>query len=120
MIRRLSVCDKASAIAGEFENPYLANETLIVRSYIKLAKFIFGLADLVATENLSSPEIQARLKESLNKLEAAGQENTAALTRWRSNLGPEPWHDRFHDAVKGTETTVRQIRQIISGKYLYD
>ena len=48
------------------------------------------------------------------------RENMAALSRWRSALGPEPWHQRFHDAVRGTETTARQIRQIVSGKYLYD
>jgi hypothetical protein len=75
---------------------------------------------IVATETLSSLESQTRLKEYLRKLEEAGKENRAALYRWRSALGPEPYHDRFHDAVKGTETTVGQIRQIIAGKYLYD
>jgi hypothetical protein len=118
--KKMSVCDQAYAIAGEFKNPYLANETRVVRSYIRLAKTIYEIAALVAAETLSSLGNQARLKEYLNQLEAAGKENTAALTRWRTDLGPEPWHDRFHDAVKGTETTVRQIRQIISGKYLYD
>ncbi|OGD21128.1 MAG: hypothetical protein A2W03_03905 [Candidatus Aminicenantes bacterium RBG_16_63_16] len=118
--RKMSVCDKACAIAVEFKDPYLANETRVVRSYIGLAKHIFEIAEQVATEALSSLESQARLKENLKKLEDAGKENTSALRRWRSALGPEPWHDRFHDAVRGTETTVGEIRQIISGKYLYD
>jgi len=118
--KKMSVCDKASAVAKEFKDPYLANETQVVRSYIRLAKYIFEIADQVATETPSSLESQAKLKEYLKNLEDAAKENMAALSRWRSALGPEPWHDRFHDAVKGTETTVRQIRQIISGKYLYD
>ena len=116
---KMAICDRAYALAREFKNPYFANETQVVRSYIKLAKLIFEIADQVATDSLSSLESQAVLKESLKKLDEAGKENAAALIRWRSDLGPEPWHYRFHDAVKGTETTVTQIRQIVSGKFLY-
>jgi hypothetical protein len=117
--KKMAVCDQAFAVAKEFKNPYLANETQVVKSYIKLAELIFEIADQVATDSLSSLESQAVLKESLKKLDEAGKENAAALIRWRSALGPEPWHYRFHDAVKGTETTVTQIRQIIAGKFLY-
>ena len=57
--QKMSVCDKAYAIAKEFKNPYLANETRVVRSYIRLAKSIFEIADLVAAETLSSLASQA-------------------------------------------------------------
>jgi len=49
----------------------------------------------------------------------AGKENVSAITAWRSALGPEPWHQRVHDAIKGTERTVGDISQIIQGKYIY-
>lgn len=117
---KIAVCDKALAIAEAFKDPYLANETRVVKSYIGLAKSIFEIADQVATETLATPESQARIRESLRRLEDVGRENTAALRRWRGALGPEPWHARFYDAVKGTETTVGDIKQIISGRYLYD
>jgi hypothetical protein len=118
--KKMAICDKAQALAKAFKDPYLANETLVVKSYIGLAKSVFEIADQVAAETLSSPESQARLRENLRMLEEAGQENATALYRWRSALGPEPYHVRFHDAVKGTETTVREIGQIVAGRYLYD
>ena len=40
-------------------------------------------------------EVQRRAQ-----LEAAGSENGDALKVWRSDLGPEPWHYRVHDALE--------------------
>lgn len=117
--KKITACDKASAIARQFENPYLAHETAVVRSYVKLAQAIYLIVDLVATDELSTIESQDILRSHIDKLKQAGNENVEAIKTWRSALGPEPWHQRVHDAIKGTETTVNDISQIIAGKYFY-
>jgi len=117
--RKIDTCDRALAIARSFENPYLANETAVVRSYVRLAKFIYLVAEQVATDDLATLESQDRLRESLNGLQEAGDENTAAIRAWRAAIGPEPWHVRVHDAIKATEKTVADITSAIAGKYFY-
>ncbi len=116
---KIEVCDRALKIAGAFKNPYLANETKVVRSYIMLAKCIFDIAELVALNDLATLQSQKKLSKSLDRLNKTGDENVTALRKWRSDLGPEPWHFRFHAACKATEKTVADISQIIKGKYFY-
>jgi len=116
---KIDICDKALVIAQTFESTSLANETVVVRSYINLAKYIYEIAEQVATDDLSTLESQEKLRTSLNKLKSAGKTNTDAIRKWRSDLGPEPWHYRVHDAIKGTETTVSEISQIVSSKYFF-
>ena len=117
--RKIEDCDRALKIAESFKDLYLANETKVVRSYVRLAKYIYEVAEQVATDDLSTLESQEILRKSLKNLEHAGNENVKAIKAWRSACGPEPWHHRVHDAVRGTETTVRDISQIVSGKYFF-
>jgi hypothetical protein len=116
---KLERCDKALRIAAKFERKDLANETRVVVSYIKLAKWLYYVADQVATDDLSTLGGQATLREFLKHLDDAGKENVTAIKEWRSALGPEPWHYRVHDAMKATENTVRDVTQFVSGRYLY-
>ena len=74
---------------------------------------------LVATDDLSTLESQDILRGYLSGLGRAGKDNVEAIKSWRSALGPEPWHYRVHDAIKGTETTVSDITNLIAGKYYY-
>ena len=117
--RKAGVCDEALTIARKFKNPYLADETEVVRSYVKLVKAIYGIAETLATAELAEAPIQEKLKRLLDELRQAGVENVSSLRKWRSALGPEPWHYRFYDAIKGTETTVGKIAQIVANKYFY-
>ena len=117
--KKITACSQAFKIAGQFDNTYLADETAVVRSYVNLAKHIYEVAELVATDDLSTLESQDLLREHLSGLEKAGKENVEAIKAWRSALGPEPWNIRVHDAIKGTETTVKDIAQHITGKYFY-
>ncbi len=116
---KIEACNKALEIAQKFDNPYLANETAVVRSYVKLAQAIYLIADQVATRDLSTLDGQKNLMEHINMLKHAGMENVSAITTWRSALGPESWHQRVHDAIKGTERTVSDISQDIQGKYIF-
>ncbi len=116
---KTDACDKALNIAKTFGNPYLANETEVVRSYVKLAQAIYLIADQVAIDDLASLESQQKLRAKIDLLQRAGEENTAAIKAWRSALGPEPWNQRVYDAIKGTESTVNDISRIIEGKYFY-
>ncbi len=116
---KIDACSRALGIAQKFDNPYLANETAVVRSYVKLAQAIYLIADQVATDDLSTLESQKILRNHIDNLKQAGEENVSAIKTWRLALGPEPWHRRVHDAIKGTETTVSDISQIIAGKYFY-
>ncbi len=116
---KAEACNKAFNIAKKFKDPYLANETAVVRSYVKLAKAIYLIADQVATDDLSTLESQQTLKTKIDMLQQAGAENISAIKTWRSTLGPEPWHQRIYDAIKGTESTVNDISQTIEGKYFY-
>jgi hypothetical protein len=117
--RKIEACEKAIKIAGGFKNPYLANETRVIESYCKLAKNIYLIAEQVSTDDLRSLESQTKLSESLKNLDLAGKENVEAIRNWRGNLGPEPWAYRVYDAIKGTETTVKDITSLVSSKYLY-
>ncbi len=117
--RKIAAGEKALAIAKGFSQPDLANETSVVLSYIRLARHIYETADRVSRDDLRTIESQDALRETLKKLEAAGAENTEAIKRWRGALGSEPWGYRVYDAIKGTETTVRDIGNTIRHKYLY-
>ena len=117
--QKITVCKKALEIAKTFEKTDLANETKIILSYLNLAKNIYEIAELVATNDLSTLESQEKLRALLLNLENAGKKNVEAIKEWRSTLGPEPWAQRVHDAIKATEATVDQISQIVSVKYFY-
>ena len=116
--RKIAAADRALAIAEGFENKYLANETRVVRSYVRLAKGLYEVAERVATSDLASPESQSVLRKNVAELAAAGKENVEAIRHWRAALGPEPWHRRVHDAIEGTEDTVKAVREFVTGKYL--
>lgn len=116
---KIKACTNALDIAKKFKNPYLANETVVVRSYVKLAKAIYLIADQVAIDDHSTLDSQKKLKAKIDMLKQAGKENVSAIKAWRSALGPKPWHQRVYDAIQGTEKTVNDISQIIEGKYFY-
>ena len=117
--RKIAETDRALKIAETFDNKYLANETRVVRSYVRLAKGLYEVAELVATNEFRDLESQQRLRQALDSLDGARDENITAIKGWRSALGPEPWHRRVHDAIKGTEDTVDAVREFVSGRYFY-
>jgi hypothetical protein len=116
---KLDVCRRALALATELTNPDFAHETQVVKSYINLAKALYQIAEHVSTDDLSTLESQALLREQIDAMKAAGAENTAAIRTWRSALGPEPWHFRVDDAILGTENTVAEISQFLTHRYLH-
>ncbi len=117
--RKIAISDRALTIAETFESDYLANETRVVRSYVRLAKGLYEVAEMVATEDFRDLESQQRLRQALDRLGDAGEENVASIKSWRSALGPEPWHYRVHDAIKGTEDTVDAVTDFVTGRYFY-
>ncbi len=116
--RKIAAADRAMVMAEGFENKYLANETRVVRSYVRLAKGLYEVAERVATDELRTAESLAALRKSVDGLTAAGEENVEAIRHWRRALDPEPWHYRVHDAIKGTEETVKAVREFVTGRYL--
>jgi len=42
---KIDACSRALNIAKKFDKPYLANETVVVRSYVKLAQAIYLIAE---------------------------------------------------------------------------
>ena len=116
---KLAVCRRALKLATELEKPDFAHETQVVISYIKLAKALFRLAEHVSTVDLSTLQSQQRLREQIAVLRAAGKENAAAIRVWRSALGANRWHHRVNDAILGTESTVQEISQFLTHRYLY-
>ncbi len=115
---KLAACDRAMAAAQSIENPDFANETRVVRSYVDLARTIWQVAFLVASDELDSPAGQTKLQGQLRELESAGAENVSAIDHWRSGLGPKPWHQRVHDAITGTSNTVDEIKRHVTACYL--
>jgi hypothetical protein len=117
--RKIAACNRALEIARGFENPYLADETRVVRSYVRLAKSLYEVAELVAMNEFRDLASQARLRGALDQLAAAGEENASAIRQWRRRLGPQPWHRRVHDAIEAVEATVNDVREFVSGRYFY-
>lgn len=107
--RKLKTCDQAMDIARPLDKPDLAHETRVVRSYVDLAKHIYEAAVLAADPDRAPDRNGQSMDKVLQELQRAGAENVAAIRTWRSALGPEPWHRRVHDAIKGTEDTVAGI-----------
>jgi hypothetical protein len=106
-------------IAGKFEDSDYANETKIVRSYIQIAKWIYSIAEKLATDDLTTLESQKTIAKYVEELNEAGKKNVEAIETWRSALGGEDWHYRVHDAIEGTEETVDEIADFVTDRYLY-
>ena len=117
--RKIAVCEKALEIAAAFADPYLASETRVVLSYVKLAQMIYETAEQLAVGDIVTPDGQKQLRTTLKQLGGVGAENVAAIKAWRTSLGPEQWHHRVHDAIKGTESTVAQIVGYVESNVLY-
>ena len=117
--RKKEACQQALEIAVGFERPDLAHETRVVRSYVELARCLFRVAEKVALFDLPDAGEEEALRQSIEQLEAAGEENVAAIRAWRGGLGPEPWHHRVHDAIGATRTTVGEISRLVSERYFY-
>lgn len=111
--QKLAACEQALKLSESFHSPYLANETRVVISYIKLAKYIYQAADAVCLADPSNPERNKALQEALAHLKQAGEENIQAIRQWRGALGPEKWAPRVYDAIKATEDTVQGISQAV-------
>ncbi|MFN0171660.1 MAG: glycoside hydrolase family 20 zincin-like fold domain-containing protein [Bryobacteraceae bacterium] len=125
---KIAACDRAMAIAERFQNPYFADETRIVRSYVRLAQWLYEIAEQVSLDSLESLASQDKLRKSLRGLEAAGEENANAIRLWRNHLGPADWDrppqidssvQRVLDAIQGTRTTVSEIKDFLEGRYFY-
>lgn len=107
--RKKAVCMRALELARSFEDPDPALATALVLSYVELARCLYVVAERVALAEVDDPEVQPALRAAAEELADAGAANVAAIEAWRRGLGPEPWHYRVHDAIKGTEDTVREI-----------
>jgi hypothetical protein len=116
---KIATCDRAMQIAGKFEDSDYANETKIVRSYIQIAKWIYSIAEKLATDDLTTLESQKTIAKYVEELNEAGKKNVEAIETWRSALGGEDWHYRVHDAIEGTEETVDEIADFVTDRYLY-
>jgi hypothetical protein len=117
--KKQAVCTQALLVAQQLEDPDFAHETLVVYSYIGLAHGVWQVAELLATRNLEDPADQETMRLYLDQLRHAGNENTQALHTWRTNLGPQPWHYRVHDAISATEDTVREICRFVEEWYFF-
>jgi len=113
-----AICSQALEIADDLPT-YFARETALVRTYVDLAHRIWQVAEHLALHDLHDLEDQEAIRDLLAVLHQAGEDNVAALRAWRSHLGPEPWHYRVHDALQGTERTVREIERFIAERYFY-
>ena len=116
---KVDTCRQAMEIASEFERPDHVNETRVVMTYVELARCIYHVAEQVATRELADPNVQSQLDAALESLERAGGANVAAIRKWRAALGPEPWHNRVHDAIRGTETTVGEIARFLRERFIH-
>ncbi|MDA0746004.1 MAG: hypothetical protein O2954_05755 [bacterium] len=117
--KKKAVCDQALQIAQTAGEVDLANETRVVGSYVELARCVYRVTEQVATLDLTDLENQEAVRIALGELECAGKENVSAIRAWREHLGPEPWHQRVHDAILATEQTVEGICQFVSERYVY-
>ena len=109
---------KAREIASSFKDPYFMHETDIIVSYVRLAREIFRIGSVIATDAPLTVETKAELREMLSSLKEAGDLNAVSTHKWRSELGPEPWHHRVHDAIKAVDDTVENISGIIKSRHL--
>jgi len=116
---KLARLAEARALAEGFDDPYFLHETDVATSYVLLARSIYRLGTLLATEDPLKPSNQTRLHEMLAELREAGAMNAEAIRTWRAGIVPEPWHYRVHDAIRASEETVANIGGIVEGRYLY-
>lgn len=115
---KMRTCDQALALADKIECPDFANETRVVKSYIRLTQAIYRIAWRMAADDLHALDVQDALRADLTELADAGAANTAAIRDWRAAYGPPPWHARVTDAVASTERTVQEITDWINFRYI--
>ena len=116
--QKKTACAQALAIAENLPADF-AHETAVLHSYVDLAHRIWQVAELLATSDLTDAAEQETMQGFLAALKQAGTANIEAIRTWRGHLGPEPWHYRVHDALKGTERTVGEICRFIEERYIY-
>ena len=117
--RKKEICRRALQLVEGGETSALYNETQVVFSYVELARCIYQVAEQVAMADLGQRAEREKLQLFSAQLEAAGSENGDALKVWRSDLGPEPWHYRVHDALEAVAATVREVNRFVSERYFY-
>ncbi|MEE2659213.1 MAG: glycoside hydrolase family 20 zincin-like fold domain-containing protein [Candidatus Latescibacterota bacterium] len=113
-----ATCDQALAAARRCGWEDAVRASKVVASYLAQWEALWHVAHDFAHGNLDHIEDQDRLSARVDDLERAGVANVEALTAWRRGLGPEPWNDRVHDAISGTQSTVQRISQHIRNRYL--
>jgi len=107
--RKKAACTRALGLARSFDDADLALSTAVVLTYVELARCVYVVAEHVATADADESASPVSLQSAVQELRGAGAANVEAIRAWRHGLGPEPWHIRVHDAIKGTEDTVRDI-----------
>ncbi|MBM3264488.1 MAG: hypothetical protein FJY97_13820 [candidate division Zixibacteria bacterium] len=117
--RRRGICDQALEIATTCKYDDLARETIVVRSYVELSRWIYVVAEQSATLDLAEPAHQTVLWASVERLRQAGTDNAEAVRTWRASLGPEPWHQRVYDAIEAVEITIREIGRLVEEQDMY-
>lgn len=112
-------CDRALGFVESLDPPVLALATAVVRSYVEALRCLWHVSHLHAHADLTDVDVQAELRERVDALVQAGQQNMDAIAAWRSHLGPEPWQHRVHDAIAAMGDTVQRIRSHIHDRILY-
>ena len=117
--RKAAACEQALRIARELDDPDFAHETRVVACYVELAKAVYQVAQHLAADEPDTLEKQAPLVQAVDELEQAGRAHEEAVRAWRTALGPEPWHQRVHDAVEAVRWTVAQIARFVRERYVF-
>ena len=105
--------------AAEGLPPEFAAETRVLLGYIDLVHAVWQVAEALATSDLEGREDQDDMRARLENLRRAGRGSVNAVKGWRAGLGPEPWHQRVHDAIAGSQRAVAEISRFVEERYLY-
>ncbi len=108
---------------GDFGNDYTERNTNSARELrARVALWAPIMARLEGAAPESILEVGANIGNNLRalrQLSDAGAANADAIRAWRSDLGPEPWHHRVHDAIAATQQTVHRIDAHIRKRCLF-
>jgi len=109
MDQDLAACEQALTLAERLDAPALLAETRVIQGYVRMAKEIFTIADLVAAGDLAEDATRLELQAAMCRLAEAGVQTVKSLKDWEQALGPPITASRYFGTLQATERTVEEI-----------
>lgn len=111
--RALAACDKDIEVAQELGDPYMLQETLVVRGYISFSRELYTIAELISRTGMHNDSVRSTLEMHYNRLDDARRTINDALLHWEALFGEGAGGGRLRNTLKLTDDIVSHVKKNI-------